>query len=219
MKVYLGPYRNWIGPYQIADMIFFWVDDYDLSKENRWDHKLHTKLGNWLNDSWVSKFCDWIHEKKKRKVKIQIHNYDTWSLDHTLSLIAFPLLKQLKATNHGSPRIDDEDVPEELRSTSAPPKENEWDTDDNLHKRWDWIMGEIIWAHEQVLDDHSDRNYYDEYMPDEPVEVMSIFKDLDTSEKLTREIGKFNKDKYDEYQSRVNNGLRLFGKYYQNLWD
>jgi hypothetical protein len=52
-------------------------------------------------------------------------------MDHTLSHIVLPMLKQLKKDKHGSPLVDDEDVPEELRSTSAPAKENDWDIDDN----------------------------------------------------------------------------------------
>lgn len=38
-------------------------------------------------------------------------------------------------------------------STSAPPKKNEWDTDENHFKRWDWIMVEMIFAFECKLDD------------------------------------------------------------------
>ena len=52
-------------------------------------------------------------------------------MDHTLAMIIVPMLKQLKETKHGAPFVDDEDVPEELKSTSAPAKENDWDTDDN----------------------------------------------------------------------------------------
>ncbi len=44
-------------------------------------------------------------------------------MDYTLSHIVVPMLKQLKETKHGAPFVDDEDVPEELKSTSAPPKE------------------------------------------------------------------------------------------------
>ena len=33
-------------------------------------------------------------EDVSRQVEIKIDNYDTWSMDHTLGLIALPLLKQ-----------------------------------------------------------------------------------------------------------------------------
>ena len=44
MKVYIGQYKNWIGPYQIADKIFFWVRDYRFddpleAEQQPWDHR------------------------------------------------------------------------------------------------------------------------------------------------------------------------------------
>ena len=196
MKLYVGPYTNWIGPYQIADMIFFWLEKYPSNElEQRWDYQLHDKFGHWLSDTWVNDFCQWIDSKKKRKVKIRIDNYDTWSADHTLSIIAVPLLKQLHATKHGAPFVDDEDVPDELKSTSAPPKENEWDTDDNHFKRWDWVLEEMIWAHEQLGDPDSDIKFWDS----------------------TKDV--WDKEGQLLWQERKKNGLRLFGKYYENLWD
>ena len=95
----------------------------------------------------------------ERKISIKTDPWDTWSLDHTLSLIIHPLLIQLKNTTHGSPLVDDEDVPEELKSTSAPPKEKEWDTDDNHHKRWEWVLDEMIWAFAQKVDDDAERQF------------------------------------------------------------
>ena len=87
-------------------------------------------------------------------IDVQIDKQDTWSMDYTLAHVILPMLKQLKETKHGSPFTDDDDVPEELRSTSAEPKENKWDTDSNFHKRWEWIMEEMIWAFEQKCEDN-----------------------------------------------------------------
>ena len=86
-------------------------------------------------------------------VDVRIDKEDTWSMDYTLAHVILPMLIQLKETKHGSPFTDDEDVPEELRSTSAEPKENKWDTDSNLHKRWNWIMDEMIWAFTEKCED------------------------------------------------------------------
>jgi hypothetical protein len=118
-------------------------------------------------------------------------------MDHTLGLIIVPMLKQLKETKHGSPFVADVDVPEELRSTSVPEKENEWDTDDNHHKRWDWVMDEMIWAFEQTIDEDSVKPYFDQ-----SVEPFSL--DIES---------------YRAHAQRVDNGILLFGKYYQSLWD
>lgn len=131
--------------------------------------------------------------------QVVIHSWDTWDMDHTLALIIVPMLKQLKETKHGGPYTDDEDVPEELRSTSAPKKEKEWDTDDNHFKRWDWIIDEMIWAFEQkTLDDWKDP-YYGPLVKDE-------FEWID-------------REGMDAHQKRMSNGFRLFGKYYESLWD
>jgi hypothetical protein len=74
MKVNIGPYKGWTGPYQIADKIFFWLDQHGIYDDDdprlkRWDYKAHDKLGNWLASTWVSDFCNWFDNKKKRKVK------------------------------------------------------------------------------------------------------------------------------------------------------
>ena len=128
MKVYIGPYKNWIGPYQIADMIFFWVLRYpeDPKLDERWDYKLHDKLGDWLagkdGNSWLARLCNWVQTKRHRKIKVRIDNYDVWGADHTMALVIHPILKLLQESKHGAPLVDDEDVPEELKSTSAPPK-------------------------------------------------------------------------------------------------
>lgn len=199
MKVYIGPYTNWIGPYQIADMLFFWLEKYPSDElEQRWDYKLHDCFGDWLSKTWVNTFCQWIHNKKKRKVQVKIHNYDTWSVDHTLALIILPLIKKLKEHHHGSPYVDDEDVPEELKSTSAPPLTQEQkdcgESDDNFHKRWDWVLDEMIWTFGELADEDGDLKYYmDDYEHDE--------------------------EYIQAWRERKKNGLKLFGKYYEALWD
>jgi hypothetical protein len=195
MKVYIGPYKDWIGPYQLVDMLFFWQSRWPANTE-RWDYKLNDKMGRWLASTWVNDFCLWIDENRSRNVSIHIDKYDTWSMNHTLGLIALPMLKQLKETKHGAPFTNDEDVPDHLKSINAPPKENDWDTDDFHFDRWDWIMGEMIWAFEQELNDDADNEFYD----------LINFTLID-------------KEGHAAWASRKQNGFRLFGRYYQNLWD
>ena len=202
MKVKIGPYKDWIGPYQIAEKLLFWMDKAD----DRID-----SLGEWLakdkngDKSRFSRFCDWFHGKKKRKIEIHIDEYDTWNMDHTLALITLPMLKQLRATKHGAPFVDDEDVPEHLRSTAAEPKENKWDTDSNHFKRWDWVMDEMIYAFTMKIGQSSDD------------------EDDDWNTQIyMREPQGWNDAKLEEakiIQDRISNGFRLFGKYYRALWD
>ena len=197
MKVYIGPYKNWIGPYQIADIVFFWLDSWSTEEqEKRWDYRLHDKFGDWLASTWVNKLCEWVHTKRPQVIKIHIDKYDTWGMDHTLAPIILPMLKQLHKTKHGAPWVDDEDVPEELRSTNAPPltekEKNIGEVDDNFTKRWDWVLEEMIWAFEQKVDESSDDCFY---------------------------LDGFDRVGYEVWQKRKTNGFKLFGKYYENLWD
>lgn len=179
MRVKIGPYRSWWGPYQIADKIPFISED------------RAEKIGDWLADTWVNDFCNWIQEKKNRKIDIRIDPYDTWSMDHTLALIIVPMLKQLRDTKHGSPLVDDEDVPPHMRYSSLGPDDPEWWPDNWVHYKWEWVLNEMIWTFEQLADDD------------------------DRGEQLFM----LDRDKYNEYNDRVKNGLRLFGKYYRGLWD
>lgn len=179
MKVHIGPYYNWIGPYQIAEKILFWKDKY----EDRAVHNLGEKLSE---IKWLVSLCKWIDSKKQRTIKVRIDHYDVWNLDSTLAHIVHPALVKLREDKGGAPFVDDEDVPEELRSTSAPPKKNEWDTDDNHFKRWDYVLDEMIFAFESKNNDWED-----------------------------------NYSSYDDcraVEERIQNGFRLFGKYYQALW-
>jgi hypothetical protein len=157
---------------------------------------------------------------------VKIDYWDTWSMDHTLSPIILPMLKQLKEKKHGAPNVDDEDVPEHLRSTAAPAKENEWDTDENWFKRWDWVMDEMIFAFECKVDD----SWEDAFRSGEhdikwiPVDVNG--NEVPKGEHKYYQMGKGPNDTYEcDYegmkvvQARIQNGFRLFGKYYQGLWD
>ena len=80
-------------------------------------------------------------DEGEREIQVRIHDYDTYSMDHTLSLIIVPMLKQLKATTHGAPNIALEDVPEELHG------------DEEFFERWDWVLDEMIYAFEMESDE------------------------------------------------------------------
>jgi len=165
MKVNIGPYTNWVGPYQIAEMLCFWArdekDEFGIPRKPEWVHN----FGTWLSerkdgsDTLLLKACQWVESKKQRKIKVHIDRWDTWGMDSTLAHIILPMLKQLKATKHGSPHVDLEDVPEYLRGTSTPDysdqltfdfyEEDRKDRDvdyELVHKRWDWVLDEMIQA-------------------------------------------------------------------------
>ena len=241
MKVYISKYRyHWFSPYTWFDYMFFWTD---WSKCGRWstqqaleDH--NREKTQWVDrPKWVERWSDrlepisrgimWVLDRIHPKIDyVKIDKWDTWSMDHTLAIIVLPMLKQLKATKHGSPLVDDEDVPENLRSTAAPPKENEWDTDDNLHLRWEWVMNEMIFSFECKVDD----SWEDAFRSGEH-DTLWVPVDKDKNEVPKGEHkywqmrdGPKNTYKCDyegmrKVEERIQNGFRLFGKYYQGLWD
>lgn len=223
MKVYIGPYKNWIGPHQIAEKLMFWVDKYESDQA---DEKIY-RFGEFLDKvPGLTKLCLWIEKNRQRKVSIRIDKYDTWSMDHTLALLIVPMLKQLKETKHGSPLVDDEDVPEDLKSTAAPPKENEWDVDGNHFKRWDWVIEEMIFAFECKLNDNWDEEFWSgEWGKSEFVETGEEHLNPLTNkvEKLYTMKNSGNRtcdwEGRQKVQNRITNGFRLFGKYYEGLWD
>jgi len=147
-------------------------------------------------------------------------------MDHTLSYIILPMLKQLKEKKHGAPFTDDEDVPEHLRSTAAEPKENEYDTDSNHFLRWDWIMDEMIFAFECELDDSWEDafrsgNFDTVWLPVDrdgnpvPEEDAKLYQMADGPNHTYQ----CDYEGMKVVQARISNGFRLFGVYYQGLWD
>ena len=139
---------------------------------------------------------NWIwFDRRTQKVSVKIDRWDTWSMDHTLAPIILPMLVQLKETKHGAPFVDMKDVPKELRATKkqieAYGKDGE--VDPKHFERWDWVMDEMIHAFEQKDKDDWQSYYYD-------------YNNWDT-EGMKAE------------QERISNGFRLFGKYFESLWD
>jgi hypothetical protein len=209
MKVYFSNYRNhWVSTFTILEKVFFWREiEYDEPIIEKWANRLDPLC------TAVMKTLDFFHPKIEY---VKIDYYDTWNMDSTLSKIIYPMLVQLNEKKHGSPFTNDEDVPEELKSTSAPAKENEWDTDGNHFKRWDWIMGEMIWAFQQKNID-----WEEQYRTGE-MDVVWVKDPTDGSSEMTRgplDTYKCDYEGMKVHQARIDNGLRLFGTYYQSLWD
>lgn len=132
----------------------------------------------------------------ERKISVKLHKWDSWNADNTIALIAHPLLVQLKTTKHGSPHVDIEDVPDDLK-------------DKDTHRRWDWVLDEIIFAMQEIAkDDNGDSQFYDHSEVDESKDLMTQVKQI-----------KVDRAGLDAYHKRIQNGCVLFGKYFQALWD
>ena len=194
MKIYISNYRNhWLSPYAICEKICFWREiDYGEPWVLRVNKVLEPIMT--LRMKFLELVCPRIEY-------VKIDRWDTWSMDHTLALIVLPMLKQLQKTKHGSPMVDDEDVPEELRST------------DELklhHEQWEWILKEMVWTFEQKVNEDADRQFFD------------YGEDYQSNGKMPWQEGyvsntKFDEEGYKAWQDRQTNGMRLFGKYYDGL--
>lgn len=209
MKVYIGPFKDRIGPYQIADLLKY----IGVSDDARW------KIGKFLSDKTpLNKICEYVHSKRIRRVKVVLHPYDTWNVDSTLAIIILPLLKQLSATQHGAPSVDDEDVPEFLQRGEIR-EEDKYTTDKRWFARWDWVMSEMIWTFEQLQPGY---DWEDKYWIVKP--KLDLTRRAEDEGKPTVPVrwaveGQLDREGYEAHQNRIKNGLRLFGKYYLNLWD
>jgi len=231
MKIYKSCYRNhWISPYTVLDYVFFWTDWSRCSRNSTIQSAIDEADGKYKyieHPEWVDRWADrlnpisraiqWVLDLVHPQINhVKIDRWDTWSMDHTLANIILPMLKQLQETKHGSPNTDDSDVPEYLRSHMAQPKEHEWDTDSLWHMRWDWVLSEMIWAFEQKVADDAEGQFFDHSAYD--------YSKRGHREWLSDITDGASKVKYDEaghraWLERKRNGFRLFGKYYEALWD
>ena len=211
MIIYKNKYRDhWLSPYTICEKICFWREiDYDEPWVKTTNKVLEPACNVWR------KFLDVVHPKIDY---VKIDKWDTWSMDDTLSPIILPMLKQLKATKHGSPYVDDADAPAKLRSKPLPvPPSNLSESHDvhkisedtKLHRRWDWVLDEMIWTFEQLTSDDHEAQFFDHTEANNPKD------DLD---KQVRKI-KIDRKGLEKHNKRINNGLILFGKYFRALWD
>ena len=163
-------------------------------------------------------------DRKNRAETVVIDDYDVWNLDHTLALIIVPALKLLKEKKHGAPHVHNEDVPKFLRATKKELKEH-WeggDSDKNYFVRWEYVMDEMIFAFQSKLED-----WEEEFASGENdvtfVEIPDK-KDEEGEPLWTWEFGPNHTREYDvegreKYQDRITKGFKLFGKYYNGLWD
>jgi hypothetical protein len=147
-----------------------------------------------------------IQIKRKRKVYVKVDPWDAWSGSNTLALIILPLLKRIKQDKQGAPSVSNEDAPKELQSQS----ESTYEIDKNWFVRWDYVLDEMIWTFEHLaMEDWTDLCYE------------GVFDAELTSEGFVygpNHTSKFNKEKHQELKARIDNGLRLFGKYFENLY-
>ena len=162
-----------------------------------------------------------------RTEKIQIDTWDTWSMDHNLSLIIIPMLKQLKETKRGAPgSMSAFGMQSNMNRQQC---FNFYEDGDELSdkigfEQWDEIMDKMIWSFEELIRDdppefwitkpiwHDNwEDNWSDFAPDN--EKSPGCKTL----RLKRE-GKMDHKAWKEYEDRIQDGLDLFGSHFRGLW-
>lgn len=226
MKIYIGPYK-----YRFICNIFNrymdrkYKDEYPLECN-------YTKIDNfmsWLDDFIQSLYNNTVNkiiDESERKIKVKIHDYDLWSMDNTLAHIILPMLKKMKYVKHGAPIVDYQDVPEFLHPTSEQLDQlSKGYTDEKYFRRWDWVLDEMIFAFESEMFDWESQFYSGEVdFVEVPIDADGNQVPKDQACYFSLEHGenhtfKVDKERMEQYQKRIQNGFRLFGKYYSSLWD
>ena len=208
MKVRIGNYVNRWTTRLHQDYMEKKYDGNQYDSVDQIDHYVEASddMIQWFYNHTINLYLD----RKKQKVDIRIDSFDTWSMDHTLSPIILPMLKQLKTTQHGAGFVELSDVPKELHGKKLTGANGE--VDEKHFERWDYVLDEMIWAFEQKCRDDWEGDFYEyrEVGPEEDKQGDSLF-----GLKLVWEDRKGMK----AHQKRMSNGFRLFGAYFENLWD
>lgn len=228
MRVKIGKYPGRLTATIYADYMtkkYGYSDWPSESKQTKFERFLD-KLDDFIQECYrpINYFLD----KREQKVNVKIDPWDTWSMDHTLAHIVVPMLKQLKDTKHGAPNVDKEDVPEALwpnEAEEASYKEN-GQTDIHFFARWDYVMDEMIWAFEQKCRDDWEEQFFSGESDTIFVPVDKDGNDVEREDAQYFEMRngpnhtlEIDWEGRQAYQDRISNGFRLFGKYYENLWD
>lgn len=67
-------------------------------------------------------------KRGKRKIEVKIHGYDCWNLNHTISVVAYPLLKRFRELQCGHPAT-------------------------LTQEEWDEILDQMIWSMKVVVEE------------------------------------------------------------------
>ena len=229
MKVHIGNYPNWFRCNWHERWLAWRYNKPSWKVKNRemdvWDRRIE-KLDDVAQDilnATINRWCEW----RGQKIKVKIDRWDVWSMDSTLAHIILPMLKKLKTDKQGAPCVDAEDVPDHLRPTAeelAAYKQN-GATDDKFFERWDWVLDEMIFAFECLVNDSWEQLFHTGN-----VDFVSIPVDKDGNpvdeddadyfemKRGPNDTSKFDVDGHREFNARIDRGLTLFGKYFRALW-
>lgn len=228
MKIKIGSYSSDLIPIRRWEKAYeFWrkpetcyLPEEEYTKYDKFVFGFFDKLENLIRP--INRWSN----NRKRKIKIHVDYYDIWNADHTIGIIITPILKKLKEYQHGYPHVDNEDVPEVFHMSNDDQNESlNGDSIDAIHEaRWDYVLGEMIWAFEQhAYPDNADQFFHNPeqldmiFNPIEGIDASSL--SFNRQKDSTKPAYWYDKEGHRKYNERKRNGLRLFAKYYESLWD
>jgi hypothetical protein len=141
-------------------------------------------------------------------------NYsDCWSICTTNAAFLIPRLKEFKKNLHGHPIFED-----------TPEQNGDGEEFDNGMKRWEEMLDKMIFSFECLLNDNEDIIYPHcefEFVPCKDNPQYSEMVCIGTPEELKKRDEEMIifREKMKERNKIIQEGLDLFAKYYQNLWD
>lgn len=221
MKVHIGKYVNTYVRSRIH------INYMDRKYNHNWSESTTTfehaleALQDVLDEIYA-KTINKVLKYRKRKIEVRIDDHDTWNMDITLALIISPALKKFREDKFGIPYVHDEDVPENLRRGELTEYEREigldtfkTDADEELAiSRWKWVLDEMVYAFESFHDDMEDQFSSGEIDYTWEKTEKGYFKMIQGP----NHTYKIDKEALKAHTDRVDNGLKLFAKYYRCLW-
>ena len=168
-------------------------------------------------------------KNSRRKINIHIDPYDTWNLDHTMAMIIYPALLQLKATKHG--------IPSDFAHVGGENWQQQQsfdfysDTVDECFdvgvEKWNKVLDKMIWSFQQLTLDNYDDQYhhgdaeYDWVKTDKTFPNPLTGKVEETFQMVDKNPDNhwYDYEGHQLHEERIQEGLDLFAKYYRNLWD
>jgi len=163
------------------------------------------------------------NEHDDRVIEITIDEYDCYDLDVTLAMVILEGLKKFKAESRlGYPAqlYDETSFGDENGQLSF--SGEGFDISDKaqyeyMMNYWDSILDKMIWSFEQIIDPNST----DSFFKQKPKFNTYTVDDMLVHEPEIHELGHTSIDMAGlaAHNKRVNEGLLLFAKYFQSLWD
>ena len=203
MKVFIGKYRS----RKVSDLEGKYLRSRELKTGKFTENKISDVLSliddifQAVLDNTINIYYDLNgYANCNQRKYIKIDEYDTWGMNTTLAHIIVPMLEQLKDNKGGAPWVDLKDAPLELSPSYTELREYEKSgtLDTNYFKRWDYVLGEMIFAFKFERDE----DLLDYWVEDK-----------------TNKENMVPDSEYMKMKERVENGRMLFAKYYSNLWD